>query len=123
VSLFPTNGRLPCLFLAAISLYFILFSLMAYHKVVCLLCLYSAYRNVQYILQNIKYQRLHSAVECIRWSFVYFLLYSTTQFGMRNFKKCFFFFLESSCLHRASIVSKHFLLFQLMHTIINLYKC
>jgi hypothetical protein len=26
--------------------------------------------------------------------------------------------LKSSCLHRASIVSKHFLLFQLMHTII-----
>ena len=27
-------------------------------------------------------------------------------------------FMRSSCLHRASIVSKHFLLFQMMHTII-----
>ena len=29
----------------------------------------------------------------------------------------------SSCLHRASIVSKHFLLFQLMHTIIKSQEC
>jgi hypothetical protein len=28
-----------------------------------------------------------------------------------------------SCLHRASIVSKHFLLFQLMHTIIKSQEC
>jgi len=30
---------------------------------------------------------------------------------------------SSSCLHRASVVSKHFLLFQLMHTIIKIIEC
>ena len=29
----------------------------------------------------------------------------------------------SSCLHRASTVSKHFLLFQLMHTIVKIIQC